>query len=412
MGGTTAKGAFLVGGKVDVRSGLEVAREGAFEAGSGFPLRIPAIDLIEIGCWRGAASPKSTSEAPSASVPRSAGAEPGPACYGRGGTRPTVTDANLFLGFLGEQNFQNSGITASKVEAEIAIRKEIAEPLKISAQRAALGIHRTINENIARAFRVHAAELGIDYRRATLVCTGGSAPVHALSIARLLNIQRTIFPFAAGVASAMGLFVGHEGTVLQRSKLVPAGDIGIERIQEEVNQMIGSDAYARGLASDGAVTIVKAGMRYEGQDSEVTIESGRDGRYLDRSGIRSRFLETYRGIFGIDFPSYEIEINTWIVEITRQSPLKRIRAFAYDALKATGPMEKGHRDCYLGQDRSEEKARVPVFNRYALAPGWQLKGAGADRGERYDDFRSARRAYRSGAKPGYHRPLEKMTCRL
>ncbi len=229
---------------------------------------------------------------------------------------PTVTDANLFLGFLGEQNFQTSGIAASKAAAEAAIQREIADPLKISTQRAALGIHRTINENIARAFRVHAAELGIDYRQATLVCTGGSSPVHALSIARLLNIQRVIFPFAAGVASAMGLFVGHEGTVLQRSKLVPAGHIGVEQIQEEVAQMIGSDAYARGLAGDGAITIVKAGMRYEGQDSEVTIEIGRDGRYLDRDGIRSRFLETYRGIFGIDFPSYEIEINTWIVEIT------------------------------------------------------------------------------------------------
>ncbi|WP_421999108.1 hydantoinase/oxoprolinase family protein [Reyranella sp.] len=374
MGGTTSKGAYLVDGKVDVRSGLEVAREGAFEAGSGLPLRIPAIDLIEIGAGGG-----SIAEIDDRGVigvgPRSAGADPGPACYGRGGIRPTVTDANLVLGFLGEHNFHNSGISVRTAGATAAIRATLAEPLAISPHRAALGIHRTINENVARAFRVHAAELGIDHRRATLVCTGGAAPIHALPIARLLGIERVIFPFAAGVASAMGLFAGHEGTVLQRSKLVRVADIVEGLVAREVADLIDSDAYARRLAGDGAVTVVKAGMRYQGQDSEVTVEIGRDGRYPDRDGIRSTFLETYRGIFGLDFPSYEIEISSWSVEITRPAPLKGMRAFAYDALRATGLAQKGHRDCYLGQDRREAPTRVPVFDRYALAPGWRAEGA-------------------------------------
>ncbi|MFZ5781931.1 MAG: hydantoinase/oxoprolinase family protein [Pseudomonadota bacterium] len=374
MGGTTAKGAFIVKGEVDVRPGLEVAREGAFEAGSGLPLSIPAIDLIEIGAGGG-----SIAEIDDRGVigvgPRSAGAEPGPACYGRGGTQPTVTDANLILGFLGESNFQGSGIAASKAAAEAAVRTAIAEPLGIAIERAALGIHQTINENVARAFRVHAAELGIDYRRATLVCTGGSAPVHALPIARLLDIGRVIFPFAAGVASASGLFVGHEGTVLRRSKLARVAEIAVQDIAEEVSSLVAADAYARRLLAEGAATVVKAGMRYEGQDSEITVEIGRNGRYADRDGIRSRFLETYKSIFGLNFPSYDIEIGTWIVEITRLDRMRSMRAFTYDALKGAVRPDKGHRRCHLERDRGERQTAVPVFDRYALAPGWKVEGA-------------------------------------
>jgi N-methylhydantoinase A len=374
MGGTTAKGAFVVNGEVDVRPGLEVAREGAFEAGSGLPLSIPAIDLIEIGAGGG-----SIAEVDARGVigvgPRSAGAEPGPACYGRGGTQPTVTDANLVLGFLGERNFQGSGIAASKAAAETAIRTAIAEPLGISIERAALGIHQTINENVARAFRVHAAELGLDYRRATLVCTGGSAPVHALPIARLLSIRRVIFPFAAGVASASGLFVGHEGTVLRRSKLARVAELEVQDVEEEVTGLVAGDAYARRLLDEGAATVVRVGMRYEGQDSEVTVEIGRGGKYADRDGIRARFLETYKTIFGINFPSYDIEIGTWIVEITRPDRMKSMRAFAYDALKGAVRAEKGHRHCHLERDRGERQTQVPVFDRYALSPGWKVEGA-------------------------------------
>ena len=203
MGGTTAKGSFLVGGRVEVKPGLEVAREGAFAAGSGFPLYIPAIDLIEIGAGGGSIA-EIDDRGTIAVGPRSAGAKPGPACYDQGGESATATDANLVLGLLGEVNFRNSGIQAKTVAACDAIERTIARPLGLSVERAAMGIHRTINENVARAFRVHAAELGIDYRRSVLVCTGGSAPIHAAAVARLLYIDRIIYPFAAGVASAFG----------------------------------------------------------------------------------------------------------------------------------------------------------------------------------------------------------------
>ncbi|MDR5800216.1 hydantoinase/oxoprolinase family protein [Caballeronia sp. LZ001] len=373
MGGTTAKGAFLIAGKVDVQAGLEVAREGAFEAGSGFPLIIPALDLIEIGA--GGGSIAEIDERGAISVgPKSAGAVPGPACYARGGQAATVTDANLFLGFLGEANFHNSGIDATRFEAKRAIQQNIAEPLGISVERAAIGIHRTINENVARAFRVHAAELGVDYRRATLVCTGGSSPVHALPIAQLLSIRRVIFPFAAGVASAMGQFASSEGIILQQTRKMSLADVTDDVIAQEVARLVQAEPYASQLVDGGARTIVKLGMRYEGQDSEVTVEISDEGRYLNAANIRARFLDAYKDIFGLKFPDYGIEISTWVVEVSLPEHLKSVRDFSYDALTPSARMEKEPRSCYISDGATEVWTEVPVFNRYALPVGWKRSG--------------------------------------
>ncbi|KQR77192.1 hypothetical protein ASG35_13125 [Burkholderia sp. Leaf177] len=375
MGGTTAKGAFLIEGKVDVHAGLEVAREGAFEAGSGFPLMIPALDLIEIGA--GGGSIAEVDERGAISVgPRSAGAAPGPACYARGGLAATVTDANLFLGFLGEENFRNSGIDASRAEAKRAIHDNIAARLDIPVERAAIGVHRTINENVARAFRVHAAELGVDYRRATLVCTGGSSPVHALPIARLLSIRRVIFPFAAGVASAMGQFASSEGIVLQQTRKRNFAEVDRDTIAREVDQLVQAEPYARQLVETGARTVVKLGMRYEGQDSEVTVDISDADGFPDTGTIRERFFDAYKEIFGLSFANYGIEISTWIVEVSLPDQLKSVRELTYDALTPSAKPEKNPRSCYISSDetQTEEWTEVPVFNRYALQAGWTHAG--------------------------------------
>jgi N-methylhydantoinase A len=373
MGGTTAKGAFLIGGRVDIEAGLEVAREGAFEAGSGFPLMIPALDLIEIGAGGGSIA-EIDDRGAIAVGPRSAGAVPGPACYALGGENATVTDANLFLGFLGEENFRNSGINATRAEAERAIEKNIAQPLGLSVERAAIGIHRTINENVARAFRVHAAELGIDYRQATLVTTGGSSPVHALPIAQLLSIRRVIFPFAAGVASAMGQFSSSEGIVLQQTLEVDLAQLDQTVISREVSRLVEADAYASQLVQTGAQTVIKLGMRYEGQDSEVTIEVGINGDVLDYEGIKDRFLAAYKEVFGLNFPDYGIEVSTWVVEVSRPEVLKLVRNFTYDALTPEATLEKASRNCFIKVGETEAWTQVPVFNRYALPVGWKTSG--------------------------------------
>ena len=370
MGGTTAKGAFINGGRPCVQPGLEVAREGAFEPGSGFPLLIPAIDLIEIGA--GGGSIAEIDERGAIAVgPRSAGAAPGPACYGQGGGNPTVTDANLALGLLGEANFRNSGITVCTNPALEAIGRAIAGPLGLTLAQAALGIHRTVNENVARAFRVHAAELGLDYRRAVLVCTGGSAPLHAASVARLLHISRVVFPFAAGVASAFGLFASAEGIVLQRSRRVSLDAVPEGAIARQAADMVRSDSYAGSLVAQGAAVTVKLGMRYEGQNSEVTVTLGQAGTIPSVDRVRSLFLAVYESIFGLSFPEFAIEIGTWFVEVAMPAPLASARGFGYQALQPGRSAAKGSRLCHLVDAGPTD---VPVFDRYAIGPGWTIDG--------------------------------------
>ena len=373
MGGTTAKGSFLVGGRVDVKPGLEVAREGAFAAGSGFPLYIPAIDLIEIGAGGGSIA-EIDDRGTIAVGPRSAGATPGPACYDQGGESATGTDANLVLGLLGEVNFHNSGIQAKSAAARDAIERTVARPLGLSVERAAMGIHRTINENVARAFRVHAAELGIDYRRSALVCTGGSAPIHAATVARLLYIDRIIYPFAAGVASAFGLFAGTEGISLQRSYLIGVNDLPEDGICAQIADMVASHPYAASLLAEGAKTTVKLGMRYEGQNSEVTVIAGTGADVVTPEGARERFLAAYEGIFGLRFPAYSVEISTWGVEVAMPAPIANQSQLTYSTLTQAQNAEKGYRYCYLGEGEGDSRVEVAVFDRYALRPGWEVSG--------------------------------------
>ena len=371
MGGTTAKGAFLTAGGLHVQSTLEVARVGAFEVGSGLPLLIPAIDLIEIGA--GGGSIASVDERGVIVVgPISAGADPGPACYGRGGTQATVTDANLALGLLSEANFRNSGIDVSAARARAAIETNVAVPLGMTAERAALGIHHTVNENVARAFRVHAAELGVDYRRYTLVSTGGSSPLHSIAIARILNISRVIFPFGTGVASAFGLFMGREGIALQRTRLIRLDRTGREDVVAQMEAMIAAQGMACSLAAGGATISLTLGMRYEGQGYETSVKLGSDRASYEPEAIRAKYEAEYRKIFGLTFPNYTIEIVQWMVEISNQHALSTLDGYEYDNVRAGGIREKGTR--LVLARRQGRGAIVPVFNRYALQSGDVIAG--------------------------------------
>jgi N-methylhydantoinase A len=371
MGGTTAKGAFLTGGEVHVQSALEVARVGAFEVGSGLPLMIPAIDLIEIGA--GGGSIASIDERGVIAVgPISAGADPGPACYGRGGTRATLTDANLVLGLLSERNFHHSGIDASAARAREAIEANVARPLGITVERAALGIHNTVNENVARAFRVHAAELGIDYRRYTLVSTGGSSSLHTIAIARILNIRRVIFPFGAGVSSAFGLFMGREGIALQKTKLIRLDRTTRNDITTQIDDMIAGERFASALAEDGAKTSLTLGMRYEGQGYETSVKLGSDQGLYEPEAIQKAFEAEYRKIFGLIFPNYTIELVQWTVEISNDHALSELDGYRYENVQEGGKRDKGSRLVLM--HRQGSGAPVPVFNRYPLRAGDVIAG--------------------------------------
>ncbi len=370
MGGTTAKGAFLSGGYVHVQHALEVARIGAFEPGSGLPLMIPAIDLIEIGA--GGGSIAAVDERGVIAVgPLSAGAAPGPACYDRGGVAPTLTDANLVLGFLDEENFRNSGIRARRALAHAAVEERIARPLGLSVERAARGIHETVNENVSRAFRVHAAELGIDYRRYTLVCTGGSAPLHAAEIAYTLSIPSVVFPFGAGVSSAFGLFAGKEGITLQQSMLMPLHEVTPERVRAQVERLLEGELYAKDLLAKYARVDVTLGMRYAGQGYEIAVGLG-DAARCDAAFIKEGFHRAYKTIFGVIFPDYEIEIFNWTVEIATDAQLSNLAGHHYDSLRIAARKVKGARSVWIGPDSGP--LELPVYDRYALEAGDVIEG--------------------------------------
>ncbi len=367
MGGTTAKGAFVTGGSFEVQRSLEVARVGTFQPGSGLPLIIPAIDLIEIGAGGGSIAALDDRGA-IAVGPASAGADPGPACYDRGGTQPTLTDANVALGYLSEENFANSGIRVRR-DLALAALAQLAERLKTSAERVGRGIRETVNENVARAFRVHASELGIDYRRYALVCTGGSAPLHAAEIARILNIGTVVFPFGAGVSSAFGLFAGKEGLTLQRTNVMPLDALSTAALVAEVQSLIEGDANARALASAGAQISLSLGMRYLGQGYEVDVKVA-DFENCDAVSIREAFLREYHRVFGLTFPDYVIEVFNWTVQLAQSEKLSDLSLYRYR--NAGAASERSKRARFVGG--ADEPTELPVLNRYAMRPGDVIEG--------------------------------------
>ena len=206
MGGTTAKLCLITGGRPSRTTEFEVAREHRFKKGSGLILKVPAIDMIEIGAGGGSiayADPMGLMKV----GPQSAGADPGPACYGLGGTEPTVSDADLVLGLLNPDYFLGGEMSLDPDSAQKAIETRLAGPMGMSVTRAAHGIHEVVNENMATAARMHASEQGLDIRGSALVAFGGAGPVHAYRVAKLLGISRVVCPLGAGVMSSIGMLV-------------------------------------------------------------------------------------------------------------------------------------------------------------------------------------------------------------
>jgi N-methylhydantoinase A len=201
MGGTTAKTCIIQNGDPLRVNEFEVGRVYRFKKGSGLPVKIPVIEMIEIGAGGGSIA----SIGPLGLLkvgPESAGADPGPACYGRGGKEPTVTDADLTLGYLDPHFFLGGEMQLDPKLAEAALREKIAGPLNLSLERAAWGVHEVVNENMANASRIHAVEKGIDPRRFSLVAFGGAGPVHAYQVAEKLRLETSCSP--GGVCSAFG----------------------------------------------------------------------------------------------------------------------------------------------------------------------------------------------------------------
>ena len=373
MGGTTAKGAIVRDGKPLKRYRLEVARAHEFRAGSGLPLRIPVIDMIEIGAGGGslaAVDPRGLL----AVGPNSAGADPGPASYARGGTAPTLTDANAVLGFLVPEHFLGGEMPLDVDRARQALDIGVAQPLGTDLARAAWGTHEVINEAVARAFRMHASELGFDYRNCTMVAFGGSGPVHALRVARKLGIPRVLFPPAAGVMSAVGLLVTPLSFETMRSARVALSALDGERLEAGFSALLEQATaflVAAGTPSDAIIVRRRLDMRYAGQGYEIEVELPMEGgadALIEQ--LPSRFLKRYAEVFAAVSLDQPLEVVNWKVEAV--GPRPQVGASYGAGFYEGGESALGHHQVYDPVAAKFEPS--PVISRYALEIGSVLTG--------------------------------------
>ena len=373
-GGTTAKGALIRDGQPLRDYELEVARVHGFKAGSGLPLRIPVIDMIEIGA--GGGSIASVDERRLLAVgPLSAGADPGPACYRRGGESATLTDANLALGYLVPEQFLGGRMALDTKAAETALDAQVGGPLEVTTTRAAWGVHEVINEDVARAFREHASEVGFDYRRSAMVAFGGSGPMHALRIARKLRIPKVIFPTGAGVMSAIGLLVTPLTFASLRSHRTRLAHLGPAELTAGFAPLLAQgreQLISAGVAPREITFFCRLDMRYVGQGYEVEVElpEGVDDQTI-LYRLPSLFRESYEAVFATSFLDNEIEIVNWKVEARgprpdlarsyRRADIAGREATTYPAARSYFPDSDAYLDC-------------PVLDRYALASGVIVEG--------------------------------------
>ena len=375
MGGTTAKMCLIKDGQPAMASSFEVARVHRFKRGSGLPIQVRSIELIEIGA--GGGSIARVDDLGLLKVgPGSAGADPGPACYGLGGMAPTVTDANLVLGHLNPENFLGGRMRLSVEAARESIDRAIAGPLAIDAVAAASGIYQVVNESMIAATRIHVAERGADARRMRLMAFGGAGPVHADAIARALRMRGYVIPKSAGVTSALGFLAAPASFELARGFV---GALTQERLGalEELYRSMEEEARGllAGVAVDpGAMRFVRQlDIRHAGQGHEIVVDlpfPSLDGVDLD-AGIAPLFYDQYERVYGHAHRHLSLEVMT--CRLTARGPRPTIAtAAATSSGTDVGAAPNGHRDVYFADLAGF--VRTPVYDRTALGAGSRLAG--------------------------------------
>lgn len=370
MGGTTAKASLIHHGQVAVAREFEVARLDKFKRGSGFPVRVPCVEIEEIGTGGGSIA-WIDGLGQLRVGPRSAGSVPGPACYGRGGTRPTVTDADLVLGYLDPSYFLGGEMALDVAAARQAIVTQIAEPLGLTLTQAAWGIHRVANEDMANAFRIHAMEHGRDPSRYALLSFGGAGPVHAYGVGRILRSPAVLAPSRAGVASALGFLVAPMASEAARAYVTRIDRIDWTHLDTLLAAMEAQGrAFLAGNGVEQAAMIVtrSADMQYVGQMHDVAIPLPAGPlTAVHGPAMREAFFAVYRDLFHrtAELP---VEALTWRVTVSAPPPPLDL------VLRQTtrGTALKGERLAYFPE--AEGYLRTPVYNRYALAAGTALRG--------------------------------------
>jgi N-methylhydantoinase A len=296
---------------------------------------------------------------------------PGPACYGRGGTEPTVTDADLILGFLDPDFFLGGTMRLDRAAAEAVIRTRIAEPLGISVEEAAWGIHRIVNENMANAARVHILEKGLDPRGFGMLAFGGAGPVHAFQVARLMHAPRLVIPAGAGVLSALGFLVSPVASEEIASHLCRIDGADWDHVNDMLSAMERkASAFVQASGLDASQLSVRrvADMRYGGQGHEINVRIPSGTLSTDSvPAILANFSEKYRLRYGRTISGMPVEAVTWRVLVGGPVPLHHARE---RRSQMGGHVLKGTRPVWFGGGWSQ----VPVYDRYAIPPWMELPG--------------------------------------
>lgn len=372
MGGTTAKLSLIRDGDPSISYSFEAARTKRFADGSGLPLKISTIELIEIGA--GGGSIAAIDELDLLKVgPRSSGAVPGPACYGKGGTAPTVTDADLLLGYLNADFFLGGEMAIDLGAAETAMQP-VMDRTGLSLAEVAWGIHDVVCENMASAARVEIAQRGEDPRDYALLATGGAGPVHAYNLARKLNLRRLICPSAAGVGSAIGLLMAPARVDRAASLVGRVDSLDWERaealftsLEDDAKQVLRET----GADLDKLQLRRSADMRYLGQGSEIVVGL-QPGPYSASSAdeICERFEDRYRQLFTRTRPGVPIQIVN--LRVALSAPVTDATLEMGMARDAQEGMEKGARPVYFAE--TEGFVDTPVYDRYKVPAGYEITG--------------------------------------
>jgi N-methylhydantoinase A len=363
MGGTTAKLSVVDEGEPLVAYKFEAAREKRFAEGSGLPVKISVIELIEIGAGGGSIARVDQMDLLKVG-PQSAGSMPGPAAYGRGGTAPTVTDANFVLGYLNPAYFAG-GTMAIDMEAASRSISGIADRARLSASDVAWGVYDVVNENMASAARVHVAERGKDARDYALLPTGGGGPLHAYYLALKLGLPRIICPPAAGVASALGLLMA-PARVDRAATFIAQLDTMDWKTLEAVYRRLEKDAKAviaaTGLKGGATATHRLADMRYVGQGFELVVTLP-DGPYTkaSREALVAAFEEEYVETFSRKPPSGTVEIVN--VRISAHARATKDDVVLHGFGKGSGGLT-GKRPVYFPEYKGFRS--TPIYDRYQL----------------------------------------------
>jgi len=374
MGGTTAKICLINNQTPKTSRVFEVARTYRFKKGSGMPISIPVIDMVEIGAGGGSLAHVDSMQQIRVG-PESAGSEPGPACYQRGGVKPAVTDADLVLGKLEADNFAGGSIPLDAAESVTALKREIAEPLDMDALTAAYGLVEVVDENMANAARVHAVENGEDLSEYTMIAFGGAAPLHAARLCEKLAINRMLVPSGAGVGSAIGFLRAPFSYEANRSVYMRLSDFDAKRITDLLSELE-SEArqFVRSCDADADIqSEYKVYMRYSGQGWEIPIPlSTEQVRSPNVDSYLQAFEKGYAALFGRTVEGMDIEITVWSVNAT--TPVDDTEP-SVDVAATDQATIAAQREMYDAQ--REQMATASVVSRDQLQDGQFIEGPAA-----------------------------------